>query len=91
MMTPTKMSDEIRSKKVVLFPEIDWVKKILSPTRPHMSNVYKNIYFLFQKTHAKKKFPLANLFLRIYVFSLQAIKDKDSLFFNKKSTVRVVL
>ena len=45
----------IRPKKVVLFPEIGHVKIFLSPTRPHKSNVYENIYFLFQKnTHTNK-------------------------------------
>ena len=43
----------IRPIKVVLFLEIDRVKKILSPTRPH---VYENIYLLFKKnTHINKK------------------------------------
>ena len=46
-----------RLKKVVLFPEIGRMKKFLSPTHPHKSNVYVNIYFLFQKnTHKQKKF-----------------------------------
>ena len=44
------------AKKVVLFPEIGRVNFFLSPTRPHKSNVYENIYFLFQKnTHTNKK------------------------------------
>ena len=55
---------KVRPKKVVLFPEIDRTKKSLLPTRPHKSNVYVNIYFLFQKTHKTKIFPLANLFVR---------------------------
>ena len=38
----------------------------LSPTHPHKSNVYENIYFLFQKKHTNKKFPPANLFVRIF-------------------------
>ena len=44
----------IRPKKVVLFPEIGCVKIILSLTRPHMSNVYDNIFILFQKNINKK-------------------------------------
>ena len=31
-------------KKVILFPEIGWVKIFSSPTRPHKSNVYENTY-----------------------------------------------
>ena len=54
---------------MVLFPEIGRVKIFLSPTRAHKLDVYENIYFLFQKTYAQtKKFPQANLFVRIYVF-----------------------
>ena len=60
------------------------VKIFLLPTLPHKSNVYENIYFLFQKnTHTNNKFPAANLLVRIYVFSLQTIKDK-ALCFSKK-------
>ena len=44
------------AKKVVLFPEIGRVNFFFSPTRPHKSNVYENIYFLLQKnTHTNKK------------------------------------
>ena len=55
-------------KKLVLFPEIGPVKNFLSPTRPHKSNVYENTYFfVLKKTHTQtKKFPLTNLFPRIY-------------------------
>ena len=79
-------------KKVDLFREIGRVKFLLSPTRPHESNVYENIYFLFQKkTHTQtKKLPLANLFVRIYVFSLQTITGRALCFSTKKSAVRVV-
>ena len=40
--------------------------------------IYIYIYiYCFKKTHTQtKKFPLANLFVRIYVFSLQTIKDR---------------
>ena len=80
-----------KAKKVALFPEIGRVKKILSPTRPHKPNVYENIYFLFQKKHTQtKRFPLANLFIQIYVFSLQKIKDRALCFSTGKSAVRVV-
>ena len=80
-----------KAKKSNLFPEIGQVKSFLSPTRPHKSNVYENIYFLFQKPHPQtKRFPLANLFVRIYVFSLQTIKDRVLCFSTKKSAVRVV-
>ena len=59
----------IRPKKVVLFPEIGCVKIILSLIRPHMSNVYDNIFILFQKNTQTKNFPVASLFVQIYVFS----------------------
>ena len=50
-------------KKVVLFPKIGQVKIFLSPICSHKSNVYENIYILFEKTHTQtKKSPLANLF-----------------------------
>ena len=79
------------SKKVVLFPEIGRVKFFLSPTRPLKSNVYDIMYFLFQKKHAQtKKFPLAKLFVRVSVFSLQTITDRALCFSTKKTVVRVV-
>ena len=53
-VSKTNKSDT-RPKKVVLFPEIDRVKNFLSPNRPHMSNVYENIYFCSKKTHTNKK------------------------------------
>ena len=77
-------------KKVLLCPEIGQVKKCLSPIRPHKSNMYENIYFLFQKNTQTKKFPQANLFVQIYVFSLQKVKDRPLCFSAKKSAVRVV-
>ena len=58
----------IRPKKVVLFSEIGCVKILLSLTRPPMSNVYDNIFILFQKNTQTKKFPVASLFVQIYVF-----------------------
>ena len=44
-----------KKKKIAFFSEIGRVKIFLSPTHPHMSNVYENIYFLFQKKHTNKK------------------------------------
>ena len=45
-----------KKNKIVLPPEISWVKIFLSPTRPHKSNVSENIYFLFQRNrHTNKK------------------------------------
>ena len=52
--------------------------------------MYENIYFLFQKNTQTKKFPLANLFVQIYVFSLQKVKDRPPCFSTKKSAVRAV-
>ena len=76
-----------------MFPEIGRVKNFLSPTRPHKSNVYENIYLLFLKkmqTQAKK-FPLENLFVRIYVFFLWNNKKGRALCFStKKNAVSVV-
>ena len=76
-----------------MFPEIGRVKIFLSPTRPHKSNVYENIYLLFLKkmqTQAKK-FPLENLFVRIYVFFLWNNKKGRALCFStKKNAVSVV-
>ena len=75
----------LRPKKVVLFPEIGWVKNFLAPIRPHEWNVYENIYFLFQKnTHTNKKISTSK-FIRtnLRFFSV-------SYFSTKKSAVRVV-
>ena len=68
-----------RPKKVVLFPEIGWVKNFLSPIRPHKSNRYEHICFLFQKsTHTNKQMFFPS-------------KNKIGLCFaTKKSAVRVV-
>ena len=47
--------------------------------------------FCFEKTHTQiKKFPLANLFVRIYVFFPQKVKDRALCFSTKKNAVRVV-
>ena len=81
----------IRPKKVVLFPEIGRVKIFFPTTRPHKPNVHENIFFVSKKTHTQtKKFSLANLFVRIYFFSLQTIKGRVLCFSTKKSAVRVV-
>ena len=76
-----------------MFPEIGRVKIFLSPTRPHKSNVYENIYLLFLKKMQTlaKKFPLENLFVRIYVFFLWNNKKGRALCFStKKNAVSVV-
>ena len=60
-----------KTKKVVLFPEISRVKFFLLPPRPHKSNVYENIYFLFQKnTHTNKKKFHYQIYLYEFTFSL---------------------
>ena len=76
-------------KKVVMIPEIGQEIFFLSTTRPHKSNVYENIYFLFQKnTHTQtKKFQLANLFEQIYFFSFSFF---SFCFSTKKNTVRLI-
>ena len=72
-------------KKVVLFPEIGWVKIVLSPTRPRKSDVYENIYFLFQKNiHTNKKNSTSEFVrtnLRIF---LQTKKDRALCFSTKE-------
>ena len=56
-------------KKSFLFSGNRPRENFLSPTRPHKSNVFENIYFLFQKTHTQtNKILLANSFVQIYVF-----------------------
>ena len=44
-----------RSKKVVLFPEIDRVKIDLSLTRPHGRNCIRTQYFLLKQTNKQTK------------------------------------
>ena len=76
---------KLRPKKVALFPEIGWVKKFLSPTQLHKSNVYENIYFLFQQnTHTQtlKKISTCK-FIRFTFFSSKN-KRQGFLFFNKE-------
>ena len=87
--TISKISKSINFGSMIIRPKkIGLVKNFLSPTHPHKSNVYENIYFLFQKTCTQtKKFVLANLFVRIYVFSLHAIRDRALCFPTKKRKV----
>ena len=49
-----KKIQHIRPKKVVLFPEIGRVKKILSLTRPHSQICIRIYIFLFQRTSSKQ-------------------------------------
>ena len=81
-----------RPKKVVLFLEIGRVKKFLSPTRPHKSNEYETIYFLFQKNAHINKTISNSKFIRtnLQFFALQTIKDRALCFSTKKSAVKVV-
>ena len=73
----------IRPKKVVLFPEIGRVKFFLLPT-VRISQMCMRIYiFCFKKQTQTKKFPLANLFVGIYVFLLQSITDRAVKFMKK--------
>ena len=48
------------------------------------------IYIFYFKKTQTKKFPQANLFVQIYVFSLQKVKDRPPCFSTKKSAVRAV-
>ena len=67
------------------------MKVFLSPIRPHKSNVYENIYFLFKITHTQiKKILLANYSEEFTFFSREKIKDRVLCFSAKKSAVRVV-
>ena len=52
-------------EKVVLFPDIGRLKIFLSPTHPHKSNVYGNIYFFVSKKHTHKQ---KNFHLQIYSY-----------------------
>ena len=74
----------VRPKKVVLFPEIGRAKIFLSPTRPHKSNVYENIYiyFFISKKHKQKKFTSKFVLTNVRFFPPN--KRKGSLFFNKE-------
>ena len=64
----------------------NWPSEIfLSPTRPHKSNLYENIYFLFQKSTQRNKKISASKF----IFTIQIIKDTALCFSTMKSVVRV--
>ena len=74
----------IRPKKVVLFRKsAGW--KIFYYLRAWINRMCMRYIFLFQKNTQTKKFPLANLFSSIYIFSLQKIKDRAPLFFKKEN------
>ena len=76
-----------KKKKIVLPPEISWVKIFLLPTRPHKSNVYENIYFLFQRNrHTNKKISTCKFICTILRFFHSNNKRQGSLFFNKKKS-----
>ena len=64
-------------EKVVLFLEISHVKIFLSPTYPLKSNVYENIYFLFQKTHTHTH----------KTFTSKSIRTNASFFPSKKKRI----
>ena len=66
-------------KKVVLFLEISHVKIFLSPTYPLKSNVYENIYFLFQKTHTHTH----------KTFTSKSIRTNASFFPSKKKKKKI--
>ena len=74
-----------RPKKVVLFPDIGRVK-IFCHLPARLSRMCMRIYFFVSNTHTHKqtKFPLANLFVRIYVFFSSKNRRQGSLFFNKE-------
>ena len=77
-------------EKVVLFLEISHVKIFLSPTYPLKSNVYKNIYFLFQKTHTHthKTFTSKSIRTNASFFPSKKIKDRAFCFSTKKVLVQ---
>ena len=52
--------------------------------------MYENIYFLFKENSHTNTLTLANLYVRIYVFSLHTVKDRALCFSTKKNAVRVV-
>ena len=79
-------------EKVVLFLEISHVKIFLSPTYPLKSNVYENIYFLFQKTHTHththKTFTSKSIRTNVSFFPSKKIKDRAFCFSTKKVLVQ---
>ena len=77
-------------EKVVLFLEISHVKIFLSPTYPLKSNVYQNIYFLFQKTHTHthKTFTSKSIRTNASFFPSKKKKDRAFCFSTKKVLVQ---
>ena len=77
-------------EKVVLFLEISHVKIFLSPTYPLKSNVYENIYFLFQKTHTHthKTFTSKSIRTNASFFPSKKKKDRAFCFSTKKVLVQ---
>ena len=85
------LKSPIKAKeKVVLFLEISHVKIFLSPTYPLKSNVYENIYFLFQKTHTHmhKTFTSKSIHTNASFFPSKKIKDRAFCFSTKKVLVQ---
>ena len=85
------LKSPIKAKeKVVLFLEISHVKIFLSPTYPLKSNVYENIYFLFQKTHTHmhKTFTSKSIRTNASFFPSKKIKDRAFCFSTKKVLVQ---
>ena len=63
------------------------MKMFLPPTRTYELNVHEDMFFVSKKHTQTKKLSLANLLVRIYVFSL---KNQRTLYFStKKSAFRV--
>ena len=77
-------------RKVVLVPEIGRVKIFYHlPARISRMCMRIYIFFVSKNTHLNKKFSVANLLARTYVFSLQTIKERALCFSAKKSAVRI--
>ena len=66
------------------------MKIFLSPTYPLKSNVYENIYFLFQKTHTHmhKTFTSKSIRTNASFFPSKKIKDRAFCFSTKKVLVQ---
>ena len=74
-------------KKSSLVSRIGQLKNFCYHLPAGISRMCMRIYtFCFKKTQTKK-FPLANLFVRIYFFSLQTIRERKV---PKKSSVKVL-
>ena len=80
-----------KKKKIVLFPEVGRVEIFFTYPHTLVECVLEYIFFVSKKhTKKQKKVPIVNLFVQIYVFSLQRIQNRDVCFSAKKSSVRVV-